>query len=169
MRSLRTILLILVTAIIGTVISCQGQAARFPQPRNQVYQVTYINAGAYQTKRQYAIFNARGHVVYVDVEDIDAHGNPVVDSQATVIQRQASRRIHRYLTDRRALNQAASGSGFVVQPGQRVRIQNRLITRPTTGRIKVGAAGEFTVTLATKAKYQTIQFKPAPVKYQFKK
>ncbi|MFR0771408.1 hypothetical protein [Limosilactobacillus pontis] len=145
------------------------QAAGFHQPRNRVYQVTYINAGAYQTKHQFAIFNHRGHVVYVDVEDIDAVGNPIVDDRATTIQRQAPRRIRHYLTNHRALNHAASKTGFVIRPGQRVRIQNRLIPKATTGRIHTGAAGEFTVILPDTAKYQTIQFKPAATKYQIKK
>lgn len=169
MRHLCKFLLILTATVIGAVDSGRVQAAHFRQPRNRVYQVTYINAGAYQTRHQFALFNNRGQVAYVDVEDIDASGNPIVDDQATATERQAPRCIQRYLTNRRALNRAASRHGFVVRPGQRVRLQNRLIPRATTGRVQTGAAGEFTITLPNKARYQTIQFKPAASKYQIRK
>lgn len=141
MRHLYKFLLILAATIIGTVIGGRVQAAHFRQPRNRVYQVTYI----------------------------DASGNPIVDDQATATERQAPQRLHRYLTNRRTLDRAASQHGFVAQPGQRVRIQNRLITKATTGRVQSGSAGEFTIALPSKAKYQTIQFKPAAAKYQFQK
>lgn len=170
MRHLRKFILILTAVIGGIIVGSRAQAAAsFRQPHNRVYQVTYINAGAYQTKYQFAFFNAQGHVVYVDAEDIDATGNPIVDNQATATEREAPHRIHHYLTSRQALNRAASKTGFVVRPGQRVRIQNRLITRATTGRVQTGSAGEFTITLPNKAKYQTIQFKPVPTKYRFQK
>ncbi len=169
MRYLSKFLLTLMAVIIGFAVGGRVQAARFRQPRNRVYQVTYINAGAYQTRHQFALFNNRGRVTYVDVEDIDAAGNPIVDDQATATERQAPQRLHRYLTNRRALDRAASKHGFVVRPGQRVQIQNRLITKATTGRVQSGSAGEFTIALPSKAKYQTIQFKPAAAKYQFQK
>lgn len=90
MRYLKKILLILTATIIGIAITNQVNAANnFHQPKNTVYQVTYINAGAYQTRHQFAIFNSQGHVIYIDVEDIDESGTPIVDDQATTTQRRA--------------------------------------------------------------------------------
>lgn len=170
MRYLHKILLILIAAIIGTMVSNRATAAaNFNQPKNTVYQVTYINAGAYQTRHQFAIFNFRGHVVYIDVEDIDENGTPIVDDQATAIQQQAPRLLHRYLTNRQALNRATKRTGFVVRPHQHVRIQNCLIPDAVTGKVSSESAGEFTITLPAGSKYQTIQFKPASVQYQIKK
>lgn len=170
MRYLPKILLLLIAAIIGTMVDNQAKATvSFKQPKNTVYQVTYINAGAYQTRHQFAIFNSRGRVVYIDVEDIDENGTPIVDDQATATQRQASQLLHRYLNNRQARNSAAKSTGFVVRPHQYVRIQNHLIPDAVTGKVNSESTGAFTITLPAGAKYQTIQFKPASSQYQLKK
>lgn len=169
MRSLRNIILALAAMVVGAIVSGRAYAATFTPPKNQAYQVTYINPGAYQTKHQFAIFNGRGHVIYVPVEDFAAGGKPIVDDQATTAERQAPRLIHRYLTNRRARNQAASQTGFIVRPNQRVQIKSPIVPQPTTGKVKTGPDGGFTITMPAKCKYQTVQFKPAPSKYQIKK
>lgn len=169
MRSLRNIILVLTAMVVGAIVSGRAHAASFTPPKNEAYQVTYINPGAYQTKHQFAIFNGRGHVIYVPVEDFAAGGKPIVDDQATVAERQAPRLVHRYLTNRRARNQAASQTGFLARPNQRVQIQSQIVPRPTTGKVKAGPGGGFTITMPAKCKYQTVQFKPAPSKYQIKK
>lgn len=170
MRYLKKILLILTATIIGIAITNQVNAANnFHQPKNTVYQVTYINAGAYQTRHQFAIFNSQGHVIYIDVEDIDESGTPIVDDQATTTQRRAPQLLHRYLNNRQARNRAAKSTGFVVRLHQYVRIQNHLIPDAVTGKVNSESTGAFTITLPAEAKYQTIQFKPASARYQLKK
>lgn len=169
MRSLRNIILVLTAMVVGAIVSGRAHAASFTPPKNEAYQVTYINPGAYQTKHQFAIFNGRGHVIYVPVEDFAAGGKPIVDDQATTAEQRAPRLIHRYLTNRRARNQAASQTSFLVRPNQRVQIQSQIVPRPTTGKVKAGPGGGFTITMPAKCKYQTVQFKPAPSKYQIKK
>ena len=81
MRSLRNIILVLTAMVVGAIVSGRAHAASFTPPKNEAYQVTYINPGAYQTKHQFAIFNGRGHVIYVPVEDFAAGGKPIVDDR----------------------------------------------------------------------------------------
>lgn len=160
--------LILLTVLISIIIGLPSRAARFQQPRNQVYSVTYINATAYQTKHQLAFFNAQGHVAYVAVEDFDANGSPIVDNQATTAERRAPQLIYHYLTQPTALNRVASRQGFIMKNNHKVIIHNQLIHKSVAGKVAVNKQG-FTVSYpaGTKIPY-TVQFKLAPAKYQIK-
>lgn len=165
---LRWWLTLLTTFILMIIVGLPSQAAKFQQPRNQVYAVTYINATAYQTKHQLAFFNAHGHVAYVAVEDFDANGDLIVDNQATTAERRAPQLIHHYLTQPAALNHAASRQSFTVKGNHRVIIHNQLINKSITGKVAVNKHG-FTISYPTSAKVpSTVQFKLAPAKYQKK-
>ncbi|MCH3921568.1 hypothetical protein [Limosilactobacillus sp.] len=170
MRRFRNILITITIIITELVIAGHGQAATLKQPRSQTYQVTYINANAYQTKHQYALFNRAGRVAYVNVEDFDQSGNPFVDSKATKEQARAPQLLQRYVSSATALNRVATQRGFQVRANHRVRIHNQLITQSATGKVSQVTSTGFTITYPTKSKvpYATVQFKLAPDKYQVK-
>lgn len=170
MRHVEKALLIILAVVTGLAIAGHGQAATLKQPRSQTYQVTYINANAYQTKHQYALFNRAGRVTYVNVEDFDQSGSPFVDSQASKEQARAPHLLQRYVSSATALNRVATQRGFQVWAHNRVRIHNQLITQAATGKVSQVTSTGFTVTYPTKSKvpYATVQFKLAPDKYQVK-
>ena len=170
MRHVWKILLMITAMITGLLFAGHGQAATLKQPRNQTYQVTYINANAYQTKHQYALFNRAGRVAYVNVEDFDQSGNPLVDSEASKEQARAPQLLQRYVSSTATLNRVTTQRGFQVRANHRVRIHNQLVTQPASGKVSQVTSTGFTVTYPTKSKvpYATVQFKLAPDKYQIK-
>ena len=169
MKTIKLMLAAICTLIALSVGHSQAATLKQSDLNNHVYIVTMINANAYRTDHQYAFFDQHGQATYVNVEDIDDHGNPVVNAHANQ-EEQASPEMIRHLLNRpRFLNRQVKKNVFVVQKNHHMRINNGKLKPRPTGKIAGNAsAQEFTVTYTGNAqKYTSVQFKLAPKTYQY--
>lgn len=136
---------------------------------NRVYLVTMINANAYRTDHQFAFFAKNGQATYVNVEDTDKNGNPVVDSKASKEEQAAPETIRHLLNRPRYLRKQAKANVFTLKSHHRFVINNGKVHASPAGKLAAGAKpDDFTVTYnSSKQPYTSVHFKLAPKSYQY--
>lgn len=159
----------LITFFISFVTSDNSaQAMSQKELNNRVYLVTFINSNGYTTAHQYVFFTTNGKSAYVNVTDTDQSGRPVVNKDSTKEEKKAPRTINRYLDNRTLLNKATSKKYYKIK-GNKVTIDNGLMTKKSTGKIDKDANAEkFTVEFPDGSqKYNRVSFQMAQKDYQY--
>ncbi|MBB1062561.1 hypothetical protein [Limosilactobacillus fastidiosus] len=152
-----------------TITDKTAQAMTQKSLNNHVYLVTFINSNGYTTAHQYVFFTTNGKSAYVNVTDTDQSGKPVVNKDSTKEEKAAPRTINRYLIDRKYLNKVTSKKYYKIK-GNKVIINNGLITKKSTGKIEKGGKIEkFTANFSNGTqKYDRVLFQMAQRDYQYR-
>ena len=168
MRQIKFILVVICAFIGVSVWNSQAEAMKQSDLNNHVYIVTMINSNAYRTEHQYAFFDQHGRAAFVNVEDVDSHGNPVVGAHANKEEQAAPETIRHFLNRPRYLNRQARKNVFTIEKNNKMRINNGKVQPQPAGKLDDHAnPHDFTVTYSDNSqKYTSVQFKLAPKTYQ---
>lgn len=158
---------VVVVALVATLALLSGNAAANSlRVANHVYNATFVDANGYSTKYQVVCFTGKGKAAYVNVDGFNEYQEPVFNQN----HQQQERQLRSYLTSKKQRQKAAKADSFVIK-GQRITINNGLVTKSTSAKIDQGATNQkFIARYPNQGtqKYQTVIFQRAPQKWQYK-